>query len=110
MAYDPELNMLYFGTGNGTPWSREQRSPGGGDNLFLSSIIAVNADTGEYAWHYQTTPGESWNYSAVESIVLTELAFKGEQREVLIQAPKNGFFYVLDRLTGELLSAENTSR
>ena len=106
MAYDPELNMLYFGTGNGTPWSREQRSPGGGDNLFLSSIIAVNADTGEYAWHYQTTPGESWNYSAVESIVLTELAFKGEQREVLIQAPKNGFFYVLDRLTGELLSAE----
>ncbi len=106
MAYDPELNLLYFGTGNGTPWSRELRSPAGGDNLFLSSIIAVNPDSGEYVWHYQTTPGESWNFSAVESIVLTELEIDGEQRKVLIQAPKNGFFYVLDRATGELLSAE----
>ena len=79
MAYDPELNLLYFGTGNGTPWSREQRSPGGGDNLYLSSVIAVDADTGEYAWHYQTTPGESWNYSAVESIVLTELVIDGKR-------------------------------
>ena len=106
MAYDPELNLVYFGTGNGTPWSREQRSPGGGDNLYLSSVIAVDADTGAYAWHYQTTPGESWNYSAVESLVLTELEFDGRPRKVLIQAPKNGFFYVLDRATGELLSAE----
>lgn len=106
MAFDPELNLLYFGTGNGTPWSRELRSPGGGDNLFLSSVIAVNADSGEYVWHYQTTPGESWNFSAVESMVLTELPFNGEQRKVLIQAPKNGFFYVLDRASGELLSAE----
>jgi quinohemoprotein ethanol dehydrogenase len=106
MAFDPELNLLYFGTGNGTPWSREQRSPGGGDNLFLSSVIAVNPDTGEYVWHYQTTPGESWNFSAVESIVLTEFEVDGQQRKVLIQAPKNGFFYVLDRQTGELLSAE----
>jgi quinohemoprotein ethanol dehydrogenase len=107
MAYDAALNLLYFGTGNGTPWSREQRSPGGGDNLFLSSVIAVNADTGEYVWHYQTTPGESWNFSAVESIVLTQLKINDESRDVLIQAPKNGFFYVLDRRTGELLSAEN---
>jgi PQQ-dependent dehydrogenase (methanol/ethanol family) len=106
MAYDPALNLLYFGTGNGTPWSREQRSPGGGDNLFLSSVIAVNPDNGDYVWHYQTTPGESWNYSAVESIVLTELMIDGARRKVLIQAPKNGFFYVLDRATGELLSAE----
>jgi quinohemoprotein ethanol dehydrogenase len=106
MAFDPELNLLYFGVGNGTPWSRELRSPGGGDNLFLSSIIAVNPDSGEYVWHYQTTPGESWNFSAVESMVLTELMIDEQARKVLIQAPKNGFFYVLDRATGELLSAE----
>ncbi len=106
MAYDPELNLLYFGVGNGTPWSRELRSPGGGDNLFLSSIVAVNPDDGEYIWHYQTTPGESWNYSAVESMVLTDMVIEGESRKVLIQAPKNGFFYVLDRESGELISAE----
>jgi len=106
MAFDPELNLLYFGVGNGTPWSRELRSPGGGDNLFLSSVVAVNPDNGNYAWHYQTTPGESWNYSAVESMVLTELVINDVTRKVLIQAPKNGFFYVLDRETGELLSAE----
>ncbi|MGI9308179.1 MAG: PQQ-dependent dehydrogenase, methanol/ethanol family, partial [Gammaproteobacteria bacterium] len=106
MAFDPELNLLYFGVGNGTPWSRELRSPGGGDNLFLSSIVAVNPDNGAYVWHYQTTPGESWNYSAVESMVLTELTIDSQLRKVLIQAPKNGFFYVLDRTTGELISAE----
>ncbi|MDP6436202.1 MAG: PQQ-dependent dehydrogenase, methanol/ethanol family [Gammaproteobacteria bacterium] len=106
MAFDPDLNLLYFGVGNGTPWSRELRSPGGGDNLFLSSLVAVNPDTGEYVWHYQTTPGESWNYSAVESMVLTEFVIDDELRKVLIQAPKNGFFYVLDRATGELISAE----
>jgi len=106
MAFDPELNLLYFGVGNGTPWSRELRSPGGGDNLFLSSVIAINPDNGEYVWHYQTTPGESWNYSAVESMVLTVLNVNDTVTKVLIQAPKNGFFYVLDRATGELLSAE----
>ena len=106
MAFDPELDLLYFGVGNGTPWSRELRSPGGGDNLFLSSVVDVKPDTGEYVWHYQTTPGESWNYSAVESMVLTELKVDGETRQVLIQAPKNGFFYVLDRTSGELISAE----
>ncbi|MHA1554147.1 MAG: outer membrane protein assembly factor BamB family protein, partial [Alphaproteobacteria bacterium] len=105
IAFDPGLNLLYFGVGNGTPWSRELRSPGGGDNLFLSSIIAVNPDDGEYVWHYQTTPGESWNYSAVESMVLTELTIDDQLRKVLIQAPKNGFFYVLDRASGELISA-----
>ena len=105
MAFDPELGLLYIGTGNGTPWSRRQRSPDGGDNLFLSSIIALHADDGSYVWHYQTTPGESWNYSAVESIILADLEIDGEPRKVLMQAPKNGFFYVLDRVTGELLSA-----
>jgi PQQ-dependent dehydrogenase (methanol/ethanol family) len=107
MAYDPELDLLYFGVGNGTPWNREIRSPGGGDNLFLSSIVAVRPDTGEYVWHYQTTPGESWDYTATQSIILADIELGGAPRKVLMQAPKNGFFYVLDRATGELLSAEN---
>ncbi len=106
MAYDPALNLLYFGVGNGAPWNRHIRSPGGGDNLFLSSIVAVNANTGEYAWHYQTTPGDSWDYTATQHIILADLTIAGIQRTVLMQAPKNGFFYVLDRATGELLSAE----
>lgn len=107
MAYDPALDLLYFGVGNGTPWNREIRSPGGGDNLFLSSIVAVRPDTGEYVWHYQTTPGESWDYTATQSIILADIELEGEPRKVLMQAPKNGFYYVLDRATGELLSAEN---
>jgi quinohemoprotein ethanol dehydrogenase len=107
MAYDPELDLLYFGVGNGTPWNQEIRSPGGGDNLFLSSIVAVRPDTGEYVWHYQTTPGESWDYTATQSIILADLEIQGEKKKVLMQAPKNGFFYVLDRTDGKLLSAEN---
>lgn len=107
MAYDAELDLLYFGVGNGTPWNQQLRSPGGGDNLFLSSIVAVRPDSGEYVWHYQTTPGESWDYTATQHIILAELELKGKKRQVLMQAPKNGFFYVLDRRTGELLSAEN---
>jgi len=107
MAYDPELDLLYFGVGNGTPWNQELRSPGGGDNLFLSSIVAVRPDSGEYVWHYQTTPGESWDYTATQHIILADLDIEGEQRKVLMQAPKNGFFYVIDRATGELLSADN---
>ena len=106
MAYDPDLDLLYIGVGNGTPWSRDLRSPGGGDNLFLSSIVALRPETGEYVWHYQTTPGESWNYSAVESIILADLEIDGAVRKVLIQAPKNGFFYVLDRATGDFISAQ----
>jgi alcohol dehydrogenase (cytochrome c)/quinohemoprotein ethanol dehydrogenase len=105
-AYDPELNLVYIGTGNGSPWSRAIRSPAGGDNLFLSSIVAVHADTGIYAWHYQTTPGDTWDFTAVQHMVLAELAIDGVERKVIMQAPKNGFFYVLDRKTGELLSAE----
>lgn len=107
MAYDPELDLLYFGVGNGTPWNREIRSPGGGDNLFLSSIVAVRPDTGEYVWHYQTTPGESWDYTATQHIILADMELNGKMRKVLMQAPKNGFFYVLDRTDGTLLSAEN---
>ncbi len=107
MAYDPELDLLYFGVGNGTPWNQEIRSPGGGDNLFLSSIVAVRPDTGDYVWHYQTTPGETWDYTAAQHIILADIELHGAMRKVLMQAPKNGFFYVLDRKTGELLAADN---
>ena len=106
-AYDPELNLVYIGTGNGSPWTRSLRSPGGGDNLFLASIVAVDADSGEYAWHYQTVPGDTWDYTAVQHMVLADLDIEGRERKVIMQAPKNGFFYVIDRATGELISAEN---
>lgn len=105
-AFDPDLDLLYVGTGNGTPWNREIRSPGGGDNLYLSSILALDPDTGELVWHYQTTPGESWDYTATQHMILADLDVDGRTRQVLMQAPKNGFFYVLDRATGELISAE----
>ena len=105
LAYDPELDLLYVGTGNGSPWNREIRSPGGGDNLYLSSILALRPDTGELLWHYQTTPGDCWDYTATQHIILADLDIGGRTRKVLMQAPKNGFFYVLDRSTGELLSA-----
>ena len=106
MNYDPELNLVYFGTANGAPWSRTNRSPGGGDNLFLSSIVALHADTGEYAWHYQATPGERWDYDATPQLMLATLKIGGADRKVLMQASKNGFFYVIDRATGQLLSAD----
>jgi quinohemoprotein ethanol dehydrogenase len=106
IAYDPKLKLVYIGTGNGSPIVQAHRSPGGGDNLFLSSIVAVDASTGEYRWHYQETPGEEWDYTSTQSIVLARLPIKGKERDVLMHAPKNGFFYVLDRKTGELLSAE----
>jgi len=106
MAYDPALDLLYIGVGNGAPWNRHVRSPGGGDNLFLSSIVALRPETGEYVWHYQTTPGDSWDYTATQHMILADILVGGVTRQVLMQAPKNGFFYVLDRATGELLSAE----
>jgi len=106
MAYDPDLDLLYIGVGNGSPWNQAYRSPGGGDNLYLSSIVAVRPDTGEYVWHYQTTPGETWDFTATQHIMLAELDIGGKQRKVLMQAPKNGFFYVIDRATGELISGK----
>ncbi len=106
MAYDPELNLLYLGVGNGSPWSSYVRSPGGGDNLFLSSIVAVNASTGAYVWHYQTTPGDKYDFTATQHMILADLNISGQTRKVLMQAPKNGFFYVLDRKTGQFISAE----
>ena len=107
MAYDPDLDLLYIGVGNGSPWNQRLRSPGGGDNLFLSSIVALRPDTGDYVWHYQTTPGETWDYTATQHIILADLEIDGAPRKALMQAPKNGFFYVLDRATGELISANN---
>jgi quinohemoprotein ethanol dehydrogenase len=104
IIHDPDLNLVYIGVGNGSPWNAEYRSPGGGDNLFLSSIVALDADTGEYVWHYQQTPGETWDYTATQPMMLADLVLDGVQRRVLMQAPKNGFFYVLDAATGELIS------
>ena len=105
IAYDPDANLVYVGTGNGSPWSRDHRSQGSGDNLYLSCIVALRADTGQYVWHYQTTPGDDWDYNAAQPMILADLTIGGKPRKVLMQAPKNGFFYVLDRLTGEFLSA-----
>jgi quinohemoprotein ethanol dehydrogenase len=109
MAYDPEFNRLYFGTGNGWPWNTRIRG-GNGDNLFLASIVAVDADTGKYAWHYQVVPSEIWDFDATSDMALATLSINGERRPVLMQAGKNGFFYVLDRRNGKLLSANNFSR
>jgi len=106
ITYDPLYNRVYLGTGNGSPWNQQVRSPGGGDNLFLCSILALDADTGEYAWHYQTTPGENWDYNSAMDIVLADMEWDGKSRHVIMHAPKNGFFYVLDREDGRLLGAE----
>jgi len=111
MVYDPDLNWVYIGVGNGSPWPAWSRSPVGEneerlDNLFLSSILALDANTGRLQWHYQTTPGDSWDYTATQHMILANISIKGKSRKVIMQAPKNGFFYVMDRLTGELLSAK----
>jgi len=107
MAYDPELDLLYIGVGNGSLWNQALRSPGGGDNLYTSSIVAIRASTGAYAWHFQQVPGETWDYTATQHIVLADLTIDGKPRKVLMQAPKNGFFYVIDRVTGQFISGRN---
>ncbi len=106
MAYDPEADLLYVGTGNGGPWNQNLRSPGGGDNLFLASIIAVKPDTGRMAWYFQEVPGETWDFTSVQPIILADLEINGQMRKVLMHAPKNGYFYVLDRVTGEFISGK----
>ena len=103
---DPDAGLVYIGTGNGSPWNRDHRSPGGGDNLYLSSIVALDPADGAFKWHYQTTPGDDWDYTATQPLMLLDLEIDGRERQVIVQAPKNGFFYVVDRLTGELISAE----
>ena len=109
-TYDPDFDAVYVGTGNGAPWNRRIRSPDGGDNLFLSSIVALDADTGAYRWHYQTTPGETWDYTSTMDIVLADLEVGGLPIKAILHAPKNGFFYVIDRATGKLVSAEPFTR
>ncbi|MBK8959736.1 MAG: PQQ-dependent dehydrogenase, methanol/ethanol family [Proteobacteria bacterium] len=106
ITYDAEFNQVLLGTGNGSPWNQKIRSPGGGDNLFLCSIVALDADTGEYKWHYQTTPGETWDYNSSMDIVLADIKYGGQPIKALLHAPKNGFFYIINRANGELLSAE----
>ena len=110
MTYDPESDLLFFGTAGALPYLYKERSPDGGDNLFTSSVLAINASTGEYVWHYQTVPQDSWEYNATMNIVLADLTIQGELRKVAMIAPKNGFFYVLDRLSGELISAEKYAK
>ena len=105
IVYDPALDLVYVGTGNGAPWYRNLRSPGGGDNLYLSSILALRAADGEQIWHFQTTPGDHWDFTATQPLMLADLVIEGSLRKVIMQAPKNGFFYVLDRETGKFLSA-----
>jgi quinohemoprotein ethanol dehydrogenase len=106
ITYDPAFDRVYLGTGNGGPWNSEVRSPGGGDNWFLCSIVALDARTGAYRWHYQTTPGDEWDFDATENMVLADLRIDGRPRKVLMQANKNGFFYVIDRAKGTLISAD----
>ena len=109
MVYDEEQNIIFVGTGNGSPWTSWDRNNEKPlyDNLYISSIVALDADTGLVKWHYQTTPGDSWDYTATQHIILADIEWEGAPRKVLMQAPKNGFFYVIDRVSGELLSAEN---
>jgi quinohemoprotein ethanol dehydrogenase len=106
MSYDPQLDLLYVGTGNGNPWNRDLRSPKGGDNLYLSSVLALHAKTGKFAWAYQTTPGDTWDFDSTADVTLADLKIDGKVRHVLMHAPKNGFFYVIDRETGKLISAQ----
>jgi quinohemoprotein ethanol dehydrogenase len=110
IVYDPDFNRIYFGTGNAGPWNWKVRNPEGRDQLFLASIVAVDADTGHYVWHYQQNPNEAWDYNATMDIELATLSIAGKQRKVLMQAPKNGYFYVLDRANGRLISAEKIGR
>jgi quinohemoprotein ethanol dehydrogenase len=106
IVYDPELDLLYIGTGNGGPWNEKYRSPQGGDNLLTCSIVALRPDTGDYVWHYQQDPGDELDYDSDEQIILADLSIDGRTRKVLMQAPKNGFFYVIDRSDGSLISAK----
>jgi quinohemoprotein ethanol dehydrogenase len=105
MAYDPQANLVYFGTGNGGPWPEVLRGSQGKDNLYVCSIIAVNPDNGEMKWYYQAVPGDSWDYDSVQQLTLADITIAGRLRRVIMQANKNGYFYVIDRLTGEFISA-----
>jgi quinohemoprotein ethanol dehydrogenase len=106
IVYDPELDLLYIGVGNGGPWNEKYRSPKGGENLFTCSVVALKPDTGEYVWHYQENAADDWDYDSAEQMILADISIDGAQRKVLLHAPKNGFFYVIDRQNGALISAK----
>ena len=110
LAWDAATDTVYIGTGSPYPWNHHKRSEGKGDNLFVSSIVALDGHSGAYKWHYQVSPGDTWDHDATMDITLADLTIAGKRRKVLIQAPKNGFFYVLDRITGQLISAEPYAR
>ncbi len=109
-SYDEESDIIYIGVGNGFPYNHLMRSPGGGDNLFLASVVAVEADTGEYLWHYQVCPAEQWDCTAVQDMTIATLHLEGNPRKVILHAPKNGFFYVIDAATGKFISAEKIAK
>ena len=106
MAYDPDADLIYVGTGNGGPWPEQLRKSKGKDNLYVCSILAVKPDTSELQWYYQNTPGDSWDYDSVQGFVLADITINGRHRKVIMQANKNGFYYVLDRLNGSFISAQ----
>jgi quinohemoprotein ethanol dehydrogenase len=110
ITYDPQLNRVYLGVGCGFPHSASERSPGHGDNLFTCAIVALDADTGAYVWHYQMNPRDSLDYDSSQQMVLADLMIDASVRHVLMQAQKNGFFYVIDRADGKLISAEKFSK
>jgi quinohemoprotein ethanol dehydrogenase len=110
ITFDQSLNRIYLGTGNAGPYDPAQRSPGSGDNLYTASIVALDASTGKYLWHYQINPRDAWDFDTTQQMSLAELSIGGVHRKVLMQAPKNGFFYVLDRQTGQLISAEKLGK
>jgi PQQ-dependent dehydrogenase (methanol/ethanol family) len=111
MAYDPDEELVYVGTGNGLPWPQEVRQgkqigDKRFDNLYVASILAIDVDTGQLKWHYQCTPGDEWDYDAIQHLMLADIRINGRNRKVIMQVNKNGYFYVLDRVTGEFISGE----
>jgi quinohemoprotein ethanol dehydrogenase len=105
-AYDPETNLVFVGTGNAEPWVEKFRGAQGLDNLYTCTILAVDLNTGQLKWHYQTVPNDNWDFDSVQQLMILDLNINGRTRKVITQASKNGFFYVLDRVTGEFISAE----
>jgi quinohemoprotein ethanol dehydrogenase len=106
MAYDPEADLFYVGTGNGGPWPEELRKSKGKDNLYVCSIVAVKPDTGKLAWYFQAVPGDSWDFDSVQQLVIADITVKGKPRKVIMQANKDGFYYVLDRVSGQFISGQ----
>src|SRR5713101_2214730 len=106
VAYDPEADLVYIGTGNGGPWPEELRKSKGKDNLYVCSVLAVKPDTGELKWYFQMVPGDSWDFDSVQQLMLADVTVRGQQRKVIMQANKDGFYYVLDRVTGAFISGQ----